>query len=191
MSITYKVYWNSGNGEPIDYANPLANLSTPSFETGTLVAPGDYLFGVRTFDSDTNLEESNTNIRVRLILNALGRDVTGRPSPPFALNCRLTNSGAQISWCHRTTWSCLPPTGFRVYLGTSAGVDYSTPVNLVNYSDSIFHYTADLINLVSGLNYSVCVRAFNAIDEESNIILSSFAFRQTLFSQVGNLTISR
>lgn len=190
MAIVYRIYRNTGLGDAIDYSSPIAEVATPSFVTGPLVAPGDYLFGVRSFDSTTNLEEANTNIRARLILDESGVDVTRRPSAPFALNIRLTSLGAQVSWCHRTIQPSGPPTGFHVYCSPNSAVDYSVPAATVAYSTATLFYSTELKPLLPGNVYTVSVRAFNGISEELNVLNSTFTITQSKLSPVDNFVAS-
>ena len=187
MAIIYRIYSNSGLGDPINYSSPISEVSTLTFTTDTLVAPGDYLFGVRTVDTSTNLEEANTNVRVRLILDAAGNNITQQPSSPFAIHVRLTALGARISWCHRTILPSAPPTGFHVYLGVDPVINYTAPIAVAEYLSGSLLQSVEITGLATGSKYAVSVRAFNGISEERNTQVAAFEYLRPRLSGVDEL----
>ncbi len=188
MAIAYRIYSNSGLGDPINYSTPIAQVSSPTFTTQSLPAPGDYLFGIRAVDTTTNLEEANTNVRLRLVLDAAGNDITQRPNPPFALSVRPSTQGVHVSWCHRTSSPAAPPIGFRVYVGLDPMVDYTKPAAVVTYSPGPLLQTAEITNLSPGQKYRMSVRAYNAFDEEKNTQVATISYLRPYLSAVDHLT---
>ena len=81
--LAYHVYANTGAGDPINYATPIATVSGTAWTSGTLAAPGTWSFGVRAFDG--NGEEQNLDCAVVIVLDANGNDITNRPMPPVGL----------------------------------------------------------------------------------------------------------
>lgn len=81
-SILYRVYWNSGTGGPVDFSTPLATVSSSNFQVGSLAAPSDCTFVIRSYDPITALEDANSDARLRVVIDETGRDVTSIPDVP-------------------------------------------------------------------------------------------------------------
>ena len=101
MNIIYKIYSNQGSGGPIDYSTAIASTSSLSYVFGPLAPSSSTSFAVRAYDTATQLEEANTEGRVRLDLDASGADVSGRPGPVHALTLGSTAAGGcLVSWAY-------------------------------------------------------------------------------------------
>jgi hypothetical protein len=169
MALTYQIYSNGGTGGPVDYSTPIATTTDLSFVAGPLAAPSDNTFAVRCLDPSTNLEEANTDARVRIVIDADGLDVTGRPNPPDTLVVRPTASGGcRINWAYSPAGQGAPPSGFYVYLSPGGVPGYSSPAATVPYIPGRAGYSCDLSGLADGAAYAVAVRSYNAIAAETN-----------------------
>jgi hypothetical protein len=166
----YHVYANSGIGDPINYRSPIASLTTPGFQTSALSHPGTWSFGVRAFDQGSGLEEQNLDCGVTLILDSSGNDITNQPPPPLAIRAYAKAGGAiQVEWTYPLSTPLSTPTGFHVYIGAGTTPNYTTPAATVPYNRMAANTFVQVISgLGDGVSYSVGVRAYNAVSEESN-----------------------
>jgi hypothetical protein len=169
MSILYyNIYVNSGDGDPVDYAVPIGAVTTTTWTTSGLAAPGIWSFGVRA--ADGNGEEENLDCAVTIVLDASGNDISGRPAPPVGLRAfPLAGGAVRVEWYSPPVRGGGAPAGFNVYLGPGANPDYATPAAAVAYGSGLFNtFVVDLSGLADGMVYSIGVRAFNASGEEAN-----------------------
>ena len=164
---SYHIYENHGIGDAVDYDFPVETTSLTTWTTGSLPFPGDYSFHVRAF-WDYNLdEEHNLDARVRVILDATGADVTGRPAAPTGLAAQPIKGGqVRLSWLYKTPSGRATPSRFNVYTGTP-GVSYAAFVQQIAYG-SDGRYFAVVTGLTSGRPYQFVVRAANSTAEETN-----------------------
>ncbi len=171
MAIAYNVYSNTGVGDAINYAAPVAVVTNATTWTTAALQPnGDYWFGVRAFDTVSGLEEENIDCAVEIVLDNLGNDITNRPNPPIGLRALGTQGGGiKVEWFHAALGPVLPPTGFNVYLGTGGTPNYSSAAASVLYSMGFLNrFSTALAGLVDGVSYTIAVRAYNANGEEKN-----------------------
>jgi fibronectin type III domain protein len=187
VATQYHIYANDGAGGPVEYSTPIGTTADVSFSPPAL-APGlDYTFAVRAFDPVSGLEEENTDVRVRIVLDAAGQDISGRPGAPVGLTARATKAGGvRVSWL--PSLSALYPraTGFHVYAG-SPSPNYASPLATV-LATGARDYFADLTGLEIDTTYQVGVRAFNEIGEETNTLLVSVTVDGTPPDSVEELT---
>jgi hypothetical protein len=168
MSYVYRVYSNDGHGGPVNYATPIGSTTNLSFTCPALPASSDTTFVVRTYDAALGIEESNTDVRVRILIDQNGQDISGQPKPPDSLFVRPLAGG-----CCRTSWSYAPtaspsPVGFLVYLTQGITASYTTPAATVPYAAGRMGYSCVLTNLLDGVAYTVAVRAYNSVGTEPN-----------------------
>jgi hypothetical protein len=165
--LHYNIYGNSGSGDAIDYAAPIAGVLATSWTSASL-APGTWSFGVRA--ADGNGEEQNLDCAIAIVLDASGNDVTNRPGPPVGVRAiPLAGAVVRVEWYYPPTRGAGTPTGFNVYLGTGGVPDYSSPAAMVAYGAGILNtFVANLSGLSDGVNYAIGVRSFNASGEEAN-----------------------
>ena len=170
MSIEYHVYGNTGSGDPIDYSLPLATLSGLSWNSGSLTFPGTWSFNVRAYDTVSGLEEQNLDCAISIILDSSGNDITNRPLPPTAIRAFATAAGSiRIEWYYPPSAGVKAPTGFNVYTGTGGSPGYASPAATVPFSTGIANtFVSNLTGFIDGTTYTIGVRAYNAIAEESN-----------------------
>ncbi len=77
-------------------------------------------------------------------------------------------ASVKVEWFYPPTFGARRPTGFHIYIG--AGVpDYTTVAATVAYSAGFANsFQTTLANLVDGITYTIGVRAFNLVAEETN-----------------------
>jgi hypothetical protein len=173
--LAYHVYADTGAGDPINYAAPIATVSGTTWTSGTLAAPGTWCFGVRAFDG--NGEEQNLDCSVVIVLDANGNDITNRPMPPVGLRGFATpNASIRVEWYYPPTCGPKVPTGFNVYIGTGGTPNYSAPAATVAFNLGIFNtFVSNLSGPSGGTTYTIGVRAYNASGEETNSVVVSVA----------------
>jgi hypothetical protein len=167
-ALAYHVYANTGAGDPINYAAPIATVSGTTWTSGTLASTGTWSFGVRAFDGYG--EEQNLDCAVTIVLDANGNDITNRPMPPVGLRGFATpNASIRVEWSYPPTCGPRAPTGFHVYCTAGTSVNYANPAATVPFNTGIFNsFVANLSSLSDGTSYSIGVRAYNASGEETN-----------------------
>jgi hypothetical protein len=173
VSTGYHIYSNTGAGDPINYASPVATITSPATTTwlsSALTHPGTWSFGVRAFDTVSGLEEENLDCSVTIALDASGQDITNQPPAPVGLRAFATAGGAiRVEWTSPPTSTAKTPTSFLVYFGTNGAPDYASPVATVLYSTSIANvFTYNSATLTSNVAYTIGVRAANATATETN-----------------------
>jgi hypothetical protein len=173
MAIVYNIYANNGAGGPVNYSKPIATTSSLSYAPGALTPSSDTTFAVRALDTVSNLEEANTDARVRIVLDGSGNDLSGVPNSPQSVVLSALAAGAcQVTWAYVPALSVGTPTGFQVFLSQGQTVDYSSPAMTVPYVSGQFGYTCTLAGPYAFSSYSATVRAVNASGSDGNTILS-------------------
>lgn len=168
MAIVYRIYANDGAGGPLDYTNLVGTTGTLAFSPPALAAGSDWTFGVRAFDDATGLEESNTDARVRIRVDAAGVLVGDLPNPPVGLTVSPRPGDLVFArWSYAKAGQAAPPTGFRVYLAPGTVTLPAAPAATVPFSDSgVFNtYSAQVGPITPGVAYQVVVTAYNAAGE--------------------------
>ncbi|MDE2508694.1 MAG: hypothetical protein KGM43_15900 [Planctomycetota bacterium] len=174
MSIIYNIYSNNNSGGAVNYAAPIASTAALSFTTSTLPPGSDTTFAIRAQDTATGLEEANTIVVRRVILDANGNDVSAQPNAPHALQAAPTaGGGCSVSWAYQSQGQGAPPNGFYVYSTAGSTPNYAAPAATVPYSTTAAGFQCEVNGLVDGQIYAVAVRAFNAVATESNTVAVS------------------
>jgi hypothetical protein len=170
----YHVYANTGIGDPINYASPVATAWGTTWTSPPLSGAGTWQYDVRAFDSLTGLEEQNID-SVTINVDASGNDVTNTPASPVSLSVLARAGGSvRVDWAYPRIAAGAAPTGFHVYLGSGGSPDYTDPVATVVAGSALLgQYTTLLKGLKNGITYKVGVRAFNAVAEEQNTFKTS------------------
>ena len=169
MSIIYHVYANDGQGGLVNYTTPIGSTSGLSFSPPALAAPSDNTFAVRAFDTVLGLEESNTDARIRIVIDSGGNDLTALPNAPSAIAANPTaGGGCSIAWAYNPVGQGGPPLGFHVYLNAGLSASYTIPAASVAYVAGTVGYSCVLTALADGVVYTTAVRAFNSDGIETN-----------------------
>lgn len=172
--IQYRIYANTGSGDPIDYTLAVNSTFGLTWTSGPLGFPCDWKFGVRAYDVATMLEERNVDAVVRLLTDATGADITAMPDPPTGLSGVPRASGdIRLDWSYALADRDRPPTYFHVYRGTGGVPDYTTPVATVQYFLAVLHFSATVSGGSDGIAYTFGVRAYNATGEEVNVLTTT------------------
>jgi hypothetical protein len=167
VTIQYHIYTNDSAGGPVDYQTPIATVSATSFAAPPLAAGSDTTFAIRAFDPSSGLEEANVDARVRVILDALGNDITGRPAPVLGLSARAAAGGSiVVNWVRNPAAQADRPTGYNLYVGSPTPSFSSPAASLADTGAR--DYRATISGLTDGVAYQVVVRCFNAAGEEQN-----------------------
>jgi hypothetical protein len=117
VGVAYRVYSNTGAGDPINYGSPIATVATPGFLTPALTYPGTWSFGVRAVDLGSGLEEQNVDAAVTVILDGGGNDITNQPLPPTGPRAfALAGGSIRVEWGYPPTTPAREPTGFHIYV---------------------------------------------------------------------------
>ncbi len=150
MPTQYQVFGNTGNGSPIDYATVLATVSGLSWTPPALNAGSDWSFGVRAVDSTSGLSESNVDAKVRIVLDANGKDLTALPAQPVILGLQVVNgNGCRLDW----SWTDVrfpKPETFQVFTSTTGSIDPSSSPVAVIPGQRAKNYGVNLATLPSG-----------------------------------------
>jgi hypothetical protein len=163
MNIIYNIYSNNGSGGPVDYSAPVASTSELSCELGPLAAPGDYTFAVRACDVTTGLEEANTDARVRVVIDTTGRDVSGIPGAPHALELSPSaGGGCRVCWAYSPSPDLGTPDEFLVFVTPAGSVSGSAPAASVAYVPGRVGYSCQLLGPFELGTYTASVRSSNA-----------------------------
>jgi hypothetical protein len=173
--IGYHVYANTGIGDPINYASPVATVWDETYTSPPVAGPATWSYDVRAFDSITGLEEQNID-SITIDIDASGNDVSNTPAAPVSLSVLARAGGSiRVDWAYPGIGLGLAqPTGFHVYLGSGGSPDYADPVATVVAGTALLgQYTTLLTGLSNGVTYQVGVRAFNAVAEEQNTFTTS------------------
>jgi hypothetical protein len=155
MAIAYRVYSNSGAGDPVNYAAPAGTGSALTWTSAPCTYPGTWSFGVRAADTLSGLEEQNIDAVVTITLDPSGNDITNQPPAPVGLRGFAIEGGAiRIEWTLPTTRPAKTPVGFNVFCSATGLPDYETVVATVPYGKSIANaYVCNLSSLTSGATY--------------------------------------
>lgn len=165
MGILYRVYSNNGTGGPIDYGTPVGVVAESVFETGELQVPSDNLFGIRSFDASSQLEEANTDVRIRIVIDSEGRDITSRPNAPHALVARPTSPGTwMVRWAYDRTAQYAEPREFQLLLRAGSLVEAPVLSARIPYHRSSSVYQFLLSELIDHTNYWVSVSSCGGQD---------------------------
>ena len=162
-------------GGAIDYSHAITTVpaatvgSVLSFEGKALDSPSDNLFAVRAFDDVSGVEEANTDARVRVVIDADGRDVSNRPNAVVGLAARWTIGDACLaSWSYDPSGQGGPPARFIV-TSACAGITaipdlLSFPTRQVDFVSGLAGYGCRLDGLTTASAWTIEVYAVGASD---------------------------
>jgi hypothetical protein len=163
MTIAYRIYSNNGNGGTIDYSSPASETINSSYQLGSLQPSGHYRFAVRAFDTQTGLEEHNTQAFVEIRLDEHGNDIGPKPLCPLGLSAyALADGRCQVAWIYPNVRVPDRPRGFTIVLETLDSLMQSEVVVTVDYSASSRYYQKTIAGLLDGVRYRINVQAVSA-----------------------------
>jgi hypothetical protein len=173
MSTGYHIYANTGAGDPINYASPVATITSPAtmtWSSSALTHPGTWSFGVRAFDTVSGLEEQNLDCSVTIALDASGHDITNQPPAPVGLRAFATAGGTiRVEWTSPPTSAAQQPQGFYIYFGTGGTPNYASAAATALFAAATANtFATNLAGLTDGTTYTIGVRAYNATATETN-----------------------
>jgi hypothetical protein len=173
--VVYRIYAGNLSGGPIDYTTCVATTSLLTWTMPSGLPPNSsQRFGVRVYDSASQLEDDNLDAQVVVELDGSGKDVTLLPFPPIGLTAAARASGGcVVSWGYLLPPGAPVPTGFSVWITAGNSVDYAaSPAATVPYSSKLASYSTPLSGLTGGSTYSIGVRASNSAGTESNSLIA-------------------
>ena len=190
MAISYHVYSNDGQGGAIDYTKVVATVpassASPSgsFLAGPLGSPSDNSYAVRAFDDLSGVEEANTDARVRVVIDAQGRDVSAQPNPVVGLAVRWTvGETCLVSWGYTSSGQGGAPVRFDVSaspVATSANTGVVPPsTQSVFFLPGTAGYGCRLDGLATALDWTIGVRAVGASEAMTSPLASANLGRQS------------
>ena len=169
-AVGYRIYANTGAGDPINYATPIATTTGLTWTSGTLSYPSQWSWGVRAFFEDSGLEEMNVDVVVTLVLSSSGQDITNTPPAPIGLRAfPVASGGIKVEFTEPPCSTAQTPTGFHCYAGTGTP-NYGTVAATILYSSGLAgSFAATLTGFSNGQVVAIGVRAYNATGEEQNV----------------------
>ncbi len=190
MAISYHVYSNDGQGGAIDYTTVVATIpaasATPfgSFSAAPLASPSDNSYAVRAFDDVSGVEEANTDARVRVVIDAQGRDISSQPNAVVGLAVRWTvGETCLVSWGYTSAGQGGAPTRFDVSaspVATSTNPGVAIPATQsVVFVPGTAGYGCRLDGLVTASDWTVEVRAVGASEAMISPLASVSLGRQS------------
>jgi hypothetical protein len=170
MATEYHVYANTGAGDAINYASPVATVSALTWTSSTLSHPATWSFCVRAFDTVSRLEDQSVDCSVTLTLNTSGQDITNQPLPVLGQRAFPQPGGSvRVEWPYPVVNPARAPTGFNVYIGSGGSPNYSSPAATVLFEAGIANtFFVNITGLTNGVTYCVGIRSYNANGEEQN-----------------------
>ena len=190
MAIAYHVYSNDGRGGAIDYSHVVATVPAPAvgspleFEGKPLESPSDNLFAVRAFDDESGVEEANTDARVRVVIDADGRDISSRPNAVVGLTARwMIGNACLLSWSYDPAGQGGPPARFNV-TSSFAGIEaipglLDFPTRQVAFVPGLAGYGCRLDGLTTGTAWTFEVQAIGDSDAITGPIASASLNKQS------------
>jgi hypothetical protein len=171
MAISYNIYANDGVGGPVNYTTPVATTAGLTYVSAPLPPGSDTTFAVRALDTSTSLEEANTDASTRIILDANGGDMSGRPNPPHAVALSaVSGGGCLVSWAFDAAAQFGTPVGFQVFLTEGSSVAYTSPAVTVAYVQGQVGYVYTLPGPYTRSTYSAAVRSYNTAGSDGNTV---------------------
>lgn len=174
MATAYRIYRNAGGGptEPIDYSAAIASGASSPIVLPALAAPGDYLIGIRSYDTVSGLEESNADGFLRLRIDASGVNISSLPNAVANVGADLVaTDSVLISWAYPSLGEGGAPTGFKVWVTAGGSVDYGVAEDAtIAYQAGRACYSATISGLSAGTSYAIGVRACNATGTEPGTV---------------------
>jgi hypothetical protein len=159
MAISYNIYANDGQGGDVNYNTPIATTPRLTYAIPTIGFPSDTTFGVRAFDTISEIEEANTDARVRIIVDSSGNNVTAQPNAVVGLSVKaMANGTCWVAWGYDTTGQGGPPVQFNLLLFEEGTSMLAMPTATVAYLPGVAGYGCTLSGLASNSLYRIVVQ---------------------------------
>lgn len=169
-AYSYRIFKNGGGGptDPIDYSTVIASGSSSPITLPALTAPGDYLIGIRAYDTGSSLEEANVDAVVRLRIDSGGVNITALPNVPAKVGAAVVASDTiAVTWHYASEGQGGAPTGFKVWATSGASVNYAAAPNATVPYTAAGPYAVKVSGLAAG-TYAIGVRSYNGTGTETN-----------------------
>ena len=162
----YLIFWNGGDGGPVDYSTSIGFTTGTTWSAAGLSTCGNYRFGVRT--RGELFEEKNTNVVDRLEIDAVGVEIAARPNRVESLAATPAAGGKiTLKWAYRQAGGAAAATHFHVYSGTdSCSLSIVDSVNKAVGEATVYQWTSEALS--DGIRHYFRVRAATAADREDN-----------------------
>jgi hypothetical protein len=158
--ILARIYMGDNAGGPVDYSTPFGETAADSIALPPLWPGGSRRVAIRFFDSDTGLEELNTDASIILSVSDDGMDVSVVPAPPAGLAIRETGTGAAlITWQYNLRAGDNVPEYWYVYVKPGEAVDWSSPEGLVPYDANATRYSYQIAGYPAGAPVAIAVES--------------------------------
>ena len=115
---------------------------------------------VRRQVSDCGLESTDSDI-CRVVIDSEGDMIAAAPNAPVDLVAEsLAGAVVRLRWRYSQLFEEVAPTGFRIYIDSGSGFDFSTPDATVEYGlgGSEYEWTSGALD--DGAAYKFCVRSY-------------------------------
>ncbi len=140
-----------------------------SLITGQDLPPLTRWHYVRRQENVCGLESSDSDI-CRVEIDEEGNMILATPNSQTDLSAEvLAGAVIQLRWRYSALGEEVSPTGFRVYIDSGSGFDFSTPDAEVEYNLG-YEYEWTSGTLIDGATYKFCVRSYSDVvgSESSN-----------------------
>lgn len=158
--ILARIYIGDNAGGPVDYSAPFGETAADNIALPPLGPGGSRRVAVRFYDSETGLEEINTDASILLSVSISGLDTSVVPAAPAGMEVRETGPGlALVTWQYNYRQGDNIPEYWNIYATPGNTVDYSTPEGSEPYNADVVRYSYPLSPFPPGAPVAVSVRA--------------------------------
>lgn len=165
--IMARVYVGDAAGGPVDYSAPFAETQAETLDMPPLAPGARQWVGVRFLDTDTGLEELNTDAKFLISVDEVGNDVSIVPPSPAGLSIRDSGpDSAILIWQYNFRDGDEIPDAWDVYAGVA--VDYTAPVGSVAHNPFKVRFSYELTGFTPGIPLVVAVRSRKGAAHDPN-----------------------
>jgi len=156
----YLIFYNAGDGGPVDYGASVGFTTGTTWSTSGLGTSSIHRFGVRA--RNELYAEENTNVVVAFETDAGGNEIEGRPNAVTDLVAEPAQSGRiRLSWSYNSSDEKGAATAFRIYKAPDT-VDFELVATVAKVSGTITHYEWTSDSLAEGVRRWFKVKACTA-----------------------------
>lgn len=169
--ILARVYVGDVAGGPVDYSAIFAETAADALTLPPLNPGESRRVAVRFYDSDTGLEELNTDAQITLLINNDGLDISVIPPGPAGLVVRDTGPGAAlVTWQYNYLSDDVVPEYWDVYATPGDIPDYAVPVASVPHDSLKIRFSYELTGYAPGVAVAVAVRSRRGDAHDPNTV---------------------